>query len=769
MSNTILNKYKIIETFDNEQIYIVEEVDSKQKFALRKILTDITGTLYETAVKEFTGIGKESFKLDKKPKSPSILDFFTDNGNNYLLLEYKDEKTLKIITSYPSLGKILNNRYLVVKGIAAGGFGIVYMVRDLSLPGKYWALKEMHGEEGDSDVIERSFRIEAEMLSTLDFPNIPRISDFFIEHHRLYLVMDYVQGETIRKLIRNLKKGEHFPEERVIKWALTISDVMSYLHNRPTPIIFRDLKPDNIIITADDDVRLIDFGIAKVFEGPKGQTTKFAVLTEGYAPHEQFMGKAEPRSDIYSFGATIYHILSGKHPRDVGPDFPPIEQFNPSVSPLLSKIIAKALQIKPSDRYQTVGEMRDELMKLKARITAREHIVKARIYENKGDFFNANFEYMKVFELQGENYETLLAGGRCCEKMGLYDKALEIYNKALNVTIPCDIRDELLDKLKGLEDKLKQKHIGGDKTGKREKTTFTEKKLKRGKLPGKKVIILVSVIIIITVIIGVMNYYKSLVISERLYSKALRLYSQGDYEKAITCYDEALNFDRNFSSAWHGRGDCLQMLGKYDEAIICYDRSIAIDSDYTESYYDKGLCLKYIKRYEEAITCFDRVIEFDPNFSLAYYNKGDILYEKKDYENALKYFNKTLQIDNKNIEAWNIKGRILCEGKKFEEALLCFQKVLEDCSENITALTGRATCLMELNRYDEAMKCFQEALDIKPDDIELLSAAGDLLYKQEKYEDALEYYNRALEINADNPQILCKKNEILKILQEKKL
>ncbi|MEQ8223586.1 MAG: tetratricopeptide repeat protein [Candidatus Eremiobacterota bacterium] len=759
MGNTILDKYKIIETSDDEQIYIVEDLESHKKFALRKVLTDVTGNLYETAVKEFTGIGKEAFKLDKKPKSPLILDFLSDNGNNYLLLEYKDEKTLKIITSYPSLGKILNNRYLVVKGIASGGFGVVYMVRDLSLPGKCWALKEMHGEEGDSDVIERSFRIEAEMLSRLDSPNIPRISDFFVEHHRLYLVMDYVQGETIRKLIRNLKKGEHFTEERVVKWALTICDVMSYLHNRPTPIIFRDLKPDNIIITVDDDVRLVDFGIAKVFDGTRGQTTKFAILTEGYAPPEQLMGKAEPRSDIYAFGATIYHILSGKHPKDAGPEFPPVEHFNPSVSPLLSKILAKALEIKPSARYQSVREMKDELLKLQDRITAKDHVVRAREYEEKGDFFNANFEYMKVFELQGENYETLLAGGRCCEKMGLYDKALEIYNKALNVTIPCEIRDELLEKLKNIQEKLKQKDRKY-KTGTEEKKV--ERKLKIRKFPGYKIIIPVLIVIIIIVIIGVVNYYNSLIRTERLYSKALRLYSQGDYKKAIACYDEALAIDRDFASAWHGRGDCLQMLKKYDEAIKCYDTSLSVDNKYVESFYDKGLCLMLIKRYDAAIACFDRVIELDPVFSSAYYNKGKILYEKKDYQDALKYFNKTLQIDEKDIDAWNMKGMILGEEKKFEESLLCFDKVLKISPENRTALTGKGACLEGLYRYDEAMKCYDTILEIFSDnDIEALRSKGVLLLMQGNYKESLKYFDRILSIEPSDINALGNKGFIL--------
>ena len=434
MKNTVFDRYKIIETVEEGEVnsvYIAEEIASGNKFILIKILPDSSHSLYETAVKELKEKSSEKKPIDKKPSSPAIVNFCSEEGEHYLILEYKNKESLEKALSYPSIGKILNDRYVVVRGLAAGGFGTVYLCRDLSMPGKYWAIKEMHDEDGDFNVVEKTFRTEAEMLSSLEHPRIPRISDFFVEKEKLYLVMDYVEGETLKKMVKNLKKGEYFSEEQIVNWALCLCHVLDYLHNRPAPIVFRDLKPDNIIVTPEGYLKLIDFGIARLFQGPHTETTKHALLSAGYAPQEQWLGKAEPRSDIYSLGATLYHLAGGVHPRKVAPSFPPVEEFNPSISPLLSKIISKALEPKMEDRFQTVKEMKDEILRVHKFKEAENHLVKAKDHEKNSDFFNANFEYMKALDLfQGHNYEILNSIANCYERLGFNDKAEDYYKKS---------------------------------------------------------------------------------------------------------------------------------------------------------------------------------------------------------------------------------------------------------------------------------------------------------------------------------------------------
>jgi len=466
MNKSLFDKYTIKETIEEDgsvNVYIVEEIETKKKYFLKKYSGNTTGPAYETVAKTFGDI------YEKAPEVSSfktnIVEFFIEDGNSYILMDYKDEKSLKEVKRYLSIGKILNNRYLVIKGIAGGGFGTVYLVRDLNLPDKYWALKEMQQTEyGDNEIFKRSFKVEAEMLSRLDHPSIPRISDFFIEDNKLYLIMDYVKGETLKSKIKKIKKSELFSEDLAIKWAIDICNVLEYLHTREEPVVFRDLKPDNIMIADTGDLKLIDFGISRVFMGSKSATTKYALLTEGYAPQEQWLGKAEPRSDIYALGATLFYILSGIHPKEVAPEFPLLRKYYSSLSHVLEKIVAKAVEPKMSDRYQTVASLKEDLQNIfrekEEKKNSLEHIQKGKEYEEKEDFYNANFEYMTALKYDCKNYHALLGSAKSCEKLGFYDKAGEHYASCLTLTeMPEGLKEEIRRKVDELKEK-NEKTIG---------------------------------------------------------------------------------------------------------------------------------------------------------------------------------------------------------------------------------------------------------------------------------------------------------------------
>ena len=453
MGEYIFDKYKILETLssgEHSELYTVEEIKTGKKFALRKIFIDTFEPFYKKAIKTLKKLSRNELDTKEKGDSPPVVEIFTEIEYTYLLIDYKDKEGLERVLSYPSTGRILNKRYVVLQGIARGSFGVVYLVKDLSLPGKYWALKEMQ-DEGNFFKMEKRFRAEAETLSTLEHPNIPRMNDFFSEKEKLYLIMDYIEGESLSEKIKNLSEGEYFPEDKVIGWAIKLCSVLKYLHSREKPIVFRALKPENIMITPDSDIKLLDFAIARIFEGPKSRKTTQTFQKEGYTPPEQWVGRAEPRSDIYSLGATLHHLLTGVHPKNFSPAFPPVEEYNPSISPFLSKIISRALEEKRKNRFQTAEEMEGEILKLYEYRKGHYHLARAKEYENKGDYFNANFEYMKSLDLfRGGNYEVLSSIASCHEKLGFNDKALEFYNKALKLDLPKNLRDEIRERIKSL-------------------------------------------------------------------------------------------------------------------------------------------------------------------------------------------------------------------------------------------------------------------------------------------------------------------------------
>ncbi len=214
-------------------------------------------------------------------------------------------------------GTVLNDRYEIVRKIGGGGMGAVYLASDKNLGGVLRAVKEMvqsyiEGEQQEKAV--NDFKRESLLLSTLDHPAIPTIYDYFFDEKegRFYLVMKYISGGDLAARIRSAPEGR-IDEKSVTDWGIQIADVLDYLHNREMPIVYRDLKPANIMIDGNTGrVMLIDFGIARfINKEEKGVT---AVGTMGYAPPELFSGNVEPRSDIYSLGSTMFHLIDGRRP-----------------------------------------------------------------------------------------------------------------------------------------------------------------------------------------------------------------------------------------------------------------------------------------------------------------------------------------------------------------------------------------------------------------------------------------------------------------------
>ncbi|MGB9800507.1 MAG: PQQ-binding-like beta-propeller repeat protein [Thermanaerothrix sp.] len=255
---------------------------------------------------------------------------------------------------------------MIQEVIGVGGMGSVYRARDLHFPNvvKIVAVKEMINQARDPMVrqtILHNFEREANLLVTLNHVAIPKIFDYFTHDERSYLVLEYINGKDLEAI---LNETEGFlPEDQVVKWAIEICDVLDYLHNhKPEPIIFRDLKPSNVMINQNGHVMLIDFGIAKLFrEGQKGTM----IGTEGYSPPEQYRGEATPLADIYALGATLHHLLTKRDPR-LEPPFSfaerPIRKINPGVSPELETIVNTALQYNPEDRFPSAAVMKEALL-----------------------------------------------------------------------------------------------------------------------------------------------------------------------------------------------------------------------------------------------------------------------------------------------------------------------------------------------------------------------------------------------------------------------
>jgi serine/threonine-protein kinase len=261
------------------------------------------------------------------------------------------------------LGTNLKGRYHVTRLVAGGGMAWVYEVEEHRADGSrvVWAMKELRVDADDTHTLAESramFAQEANILVALDHPNLPQVSAFFDEQGRSYLIMEFIHGESLEKRLE--RANAPLLESQVLDWAVQVCDVLSYLHGQPQPVIFRDLKPSNVMVTLEGRVKLIDFGIARTFKSGKSRDT-VTMGSENYAAPEQWgQAQTDARADIYGLGATMYHLLTNVPPLPAFVPTPrvPVAQYNAAVSDATVALIERAMSTDRTGRYPTAAAMR---------------------------------------------------------------------------------------------------------------------------------------------------------------------------------------------------------------------------------------------------------------------------------------------------------------------------------------------------------------------------------------------------------------------------
>ncbi len=560
---------------------------------------------------------------------------------------------------------LLKQRYRVMSQLGKGGFGAVYQAEDNQFGNRLLAVKEM-SQSGLSpqEIIEATdaFKREAHLLASLKHPNLPSIYDYFNEAKRWYLVMDFIEGETLEEHLNKEKEGR-LPWEEALQIGIQLCTVLGYLHRRQPPIIFRDLKPANVMLTPEGHLYLIDFGIARHFK-PGQMRDTMAFGSPGYAAPEQY-GKTQTtsRADIYSLGATLYHLLTGDNPSDAPFQFAPLQLYGQSAPRGIRGIkilIMQMVEMDESKRPESVDTIKQKLQRIAATKQKTSRLAPTQVARQ------ISFPQPGV-PIQSAppsdplpSAQTSTSGVSQKTKKQWLDTSNDLYNAK-----------RYQDALYACEQALRNDPDNAD----------------------------------------VYNL-KGDVLSD------LKRYGE-----ALTAFERAIQLDPNSATAYKNKGVTLKNLKHYEEALAAYERAIQLDPTLASAYGNKVVALMHLERYEEAMAACEQAFQLGLNSAVALANKGSILFALKRHEGALATLEQAIQLDPGNAEIYNHKGIMLHELKRFEEALTAFERAIQLGPNLAITYSNKGNTLVMLKRYEEALAALERALLLDPN----LVAASNLI------------------------------------------
>ncbi len=637
---------------------------------------------------------------------------------------------------------LLSGRYQLEARIGQGGMGAVYKASDTRFNNRPIAIKEMsragltpaHVQEA-----EESFEHEARLLADLLHPNLPRIYDHFTENERSYLVMDFIEGQTLEDYMEKAA-GNPIPLEQVLDWGEQICDVLSYLHTHQPPIIFRDLKPSNVMISDSGHVYLIDFGIARVFKPGQSHDT-VALGSPGFAAPEQY-GKAQstPRSDIYSLGALLHCLLTGVDPSEQPFFFRPASELNPAVPPELQQLLQQMLDMDADKRPASAQDVAKVLrhidqQRISGTLTfavARDKTIRTApkgsqllqdayaLYTQKRSK-EALIAYDQALQTESQNPLAWQGRGLSLALNARHREALESFERALQLD------SSLVTSLNGKGTALNMLHRNREALEVFDKAVLLE--------PDNAV---------------------------SWNGKGAVLSALGQPEQALTAFDIALHFDSHMAQAWNNKGLVLRQLKRYPEALRSFEQALSFDRNNAAYWNGKGLVLFEMGRLGESLRAYQEAINHNPSYAPALYGIGNVLYAQQKLKSALDHYDRAVKCDPNFVKAWDKRGNVLGDLGQFSRALESYERALRIDPRFASAWNGKASVLCQLERYDLALDAYEQALRLNSNAPQAWNGKGNAYYQLGDFTHSLESYDRALRLNPRMVSALHNKSLVLK-------
>lgn len=641
---------------------------------------------------------------------------------------------------------LLNGRYQLESRIGQGGMGAVYKAIDTRFNNRPIAIKEM-SKAGLSDTrieeAEDAFEREARLLADLLHPNLPRIYDHFTDGERSYLVMDFIEGQTLEDYLEQAA-GSPLPLEQVLAWGEQLCDVLSYLHTHQPPIIFRDLKPSNVMISESGHIFLIDFGIARIFKPGQSHDT-VALGSPGFAAPEQY-GKAQstPRSDIYSLGALLHCLLTGVDPSEQPFFFRPASELNPVVPPELEDLLQQMLSM-DADRRPASAQEVDKVLRLvdQQRISGTlsqtlprrntpQQANRSRAHQLLQDAYRlyaqkrvreALVAYDQVVQTDSLNAEAWQGRGLAQAMNGQHREALASFERALSLD------PTLITALNGKGTALNMLHRNQEAL-----EVFDR-----------------------AVLLAPDNPFS-------WNGKGAVLSALGQQEQALTAFDVALHFDPRMAQALGNKGLVLRQQKRYTEALRAFEQALTYDPNSITYWNGKGIVLYEMGRLKEAMQAYQEALGRNQNYAPAWYGIGNVLYAQQKLSGAVEAYERALKLDPNFVRAWEKLGSVQGDLGRFSRALDSYERALRIDPRYAPAWNGKASVLCQMERYSEALDAYDRALRINPNASLAWNGKGNAFYQLGNFQMALDAYERALRINPRMVSALHNKSLVLKQL-----
>lgn len=668
--------------------------------------------------------------------------------------------------------------YRLIRLLGQGAFAQVYLGEHIHL-GTQAAIKLLHAQTGnnDQDKFLDKFLKEARICARLDHPHIVRVLDFGLEQDIPFLVISYAPGGTLRT---RHPHGAVLPLATILPYIDQVAKALDYLHTQK--IIHRDVKPDNMLLSANGDILLSDFGIASNNHTTASLTTRGLAGTPSYMSPEQFQDKPSFASDQYALAVIVYEWLTGQRPfqgepwslgyKHIYQQPPALRDYVPTIPPLIEVAILKALSKDPRQRFNNVGAFANALKSVSSSLSSAGSAYE--LIQADTTISSATLSQPTVLAPS----PTLPAEPYISPNRQVVPSVASPYSSAHTSTPPSSEATKIKQLLQEAYQHYKRQHT-------QEALTVYDQVLQTDSLnteawqgrgltqasSGQHSAALES-------FERALQLNPSLVTALNGKGTALNMLNRNN--EALEVFEHAIRLDSTNTIAWNGKGAVLNALGQPEQALVAFECALGFDARMAQAWSNKGLVLRQLKRYFEALHAFEQALVYNPTSAVNWNGKGLVLYEmgrlgdaRQAYQEAIKYnpqyapgllglgnifymqqqldsaldmYDRALKIDPNFVKAWERRGNVLGDMERYSEALESYERALRIDARNFAAWNGKASVLCHMERYDWALDAYEHALRINPDAHIAWNGKGNACYQLGLNERALEAYERALQI-----------------------